>query len=49
VAPVFIGAITDTPEISTSRNPGGVSADNQKPKHVAAIICDIVFSWRLIT
>jgi len=49
VAPVAVGAVTDSPKIFASGNPGGFSADYKKPKHVANIICDIVFSRCLVT
>ena len=49
MAPVAVGAVTDSPKIFASGNPGGFSADNKEPKHVANIICDIVFSRRFVT
>lgn len=49
MAPVAIGADTDSPEIFASGNPGDFSADHKKPKHVANFICDIVFSGCLVT
>ena len=49
MAPVAVGAVTDSPKIFASGNPGGFSADYEKSKHVANFICDIVFSGRLFT
>ena len=49
MAPVAVGAVTDSPKIFASGNPGGFSADYEKSKHVANFICDIVFSGCLVT